>query len=189
MFRVKICGVRFGVSFGFPAVIALVLLTGGVNTRELLTALLCCALHECGHLMFMLIFSRKPEAVTLYGGGIRITPPAGRLDSFGSDLAVLLGGCAVNFLLAGAGMLSGGMSFFVQTNLLLGVFNLLPFKYFDGGRVLELLTDGRGLRAVRCVFILLTAMLIIFIGRSGTVSVSFLVTFLFAAGAELFDDA
>lgn len=176
-----------GVSFSFPAVIALALLTGGADTAELLTALLCCALHECGHLFFMLIFRRRPAAVTLYGGGIRITPPRGRLDSFGRDLAVLLGGCGVNFLLAGAAALIGGMSFFVQTNLLLGVFNLLPFKYFDGGRALELLTDGRTAAAVRRIFILLTAACIILTAVGGAVSVSFLLTFFFVAAAELAD--
>lgn len=187
MFRIKVRRVWLGVSFSFPAVLALALLTGGADTVELLTALICCALHECGHLFFMLIFGRRPEAVTLYGGGIRITPPRGRLDSFGRDLAVLLAGCGVNFLLAGAGALVGGMSFFVQTNLLLGVFNLLPFRYFDGGRALELLADGRAAQAVRCVFILLTAACIALTALGGVVSVSFLLTFFFVAAAELAD--
>lgn len=187
MLRIKVRRVWLGVSFSFPAVMALVLLTGGAISSELLTALLCCAVHECGHLFFMLIFRRRPSAVILYGGGIRITPPRGRLDSFGRDLAVLLAGCGMNFLLAGAGALVGGMGFFVQTNLLLGAFNLLPFKYFDGGRALELLADGRDLRWVRCVFILLTAACLILSALGGVVSISFLLTFLFVAAAELVD--
>lgn len=187
MFRMKVRRVWLGVSFSFPAVLALMLLMGGADRSELLTALLCCALHECGHLFFMLMFRRRPEAVILYGGGIRITPPKGRLDSFGRDLTVLLAGCGMNFLLAGIGALTGGMGFFVQTNLLLGTFNLLPFKYFDGGRALELLTDGGGLRTVRCVFILLTAACLILAALGGGVSVSLLLTFLFVAAAELTD--
>ena len=187
MFRVKICGVWLGVSFSFPAVLALVLLTG-CDERRLLTALVCCVLHEFGHLFFMLVFRRRPEAVTLYGGGIRITPPAGRLDSFGRDAAVLMAGCGVNFLLAAVGAAAGYDSCFVQTNLLLGVFNLLPFRYFDGGRMLELLTDGRYVRTVRCVFIALMAAVLALMAVGGTVSISLLLTFLLAAAAEVFDE-
>ena len=183
MFRINVGGVQVGVSFSFPAVLALVLLTG-CDKGSLLTALLCCSLHECGHLFFMLIFGKRPEAVTLYGGGIRITPQTGRIDSFGKDLAVLLAGCGVNFLLAVTGLVMCGMTFFVQINLLLGAFNLLPFRHFDGGRALELLTEGRGLQMVRYVFILLTALLIVFMGMNGSVSISLLTTFVFALAAE-----
>ena len=181
MFRVKVRRVWLEVSFSFPAVLALMLLTGGANARELMTALLCCALHECGHLFFMLIFRRRPEAITLYGGGIKITPPRGRLDSFGRDLAVLLGGCGVNFLLAGVGWICGGLTFFVEVNLLLGTFNLLPFSQFDGGRVLG---GGVG-RRVRALFMILMAVLIILMSRSGRVSISFLMTFMLVAVEEV----
>ena len=187
MFRISVGGVQLGISFSFPAVIALVLLTG-CDEGSLLTALLCCCLHEGGHLFFMLIFGRRPEAVTLYGGGIRITPQKGRIDSFGKDLAILLAGCGVNFLLAWAWLLTHGMTSFVQINLLLGAFNLLPFRYFDGGRALELLTDGKGLRAVRFTFIILTAMLIIIMAMRGSVSISLLITFAFALAAETADN-
>lgn len=187
MFRISVGGVQLGISFSFPAVLALVLLTG-CDEGSLLTALLCCCLHECGHLFFMLIFGCRPEAVTLYGGGIRITPQRGRIDSFGKDLTILLAGCGVNFLLALAGLLNGGMTSFVQINLLLGAFNLLPFRHFDGGRALELLAEGRGLRAVRSTFIILTAMLIIFMAVRGEVSISLLMTFVFVLAAEVADN-
>ncbi|ADU23571.1 peptidase M50 [Ruminococcus albus] len=183
MFRINVGGVQLGISFSFPAVLALVLLTG-CDSRSMLTALICCFLHECGHLLFMIIFGNRPQAVTLYGGGIRITPQAGRIDSLGKDLTVLLAGCGMNFLLALTGLVLDGMSLFVQINLLLGAFNLLPFRHFDGGRALELLTDGRGLRAVRCTFILLTAMLIVLMGINGSISISLLMTFVFALAAE-----
>lgn len=87
-------------------------------------------------------------------------------------------------MLALTGLVLDGMSLFVQINLLLGAFNLLPFRHFDGGRALELLTDGRGLRAVRCTFILLTAMLIVLMGINGSISISLLMTFVFALAAE-----
>lgn len=187
MFRISVGGVQLGISFSFPAVIALVLLTG-CDEGSLLTALMCCCLHECGHLFFMMLFGHRPEAVTLYGGGIRITPQKGRIESFGKDLTVLLAGCGVNFILAWAGLLMHGMTSFVQINLLLGAFNLLPFKQFDGGRALELLTDGKDLRAVRYTFILLTAALILLMAVRGQVSISLLITFVFALAAETADN-
>ena len=181
MFRIKIRGVWLGVSFGFPAVIAVVLLAGGTDILKLMTVLLCSVMHECGHLAFMLFFDRTPEAVTLYCGGIRITPRQGRIDSFGRDMAILLAGCGVNFILAGLGLLFGGMTFFVRANFILGAFNLLPFRYFDGGRALEMLAGGRTARAVQSVFIILFAVLIIFMGANGSVSASMVITFLIIA--------
>ena len=169
--------------FSFPAVIALLLLTGG-KTDELPLMLLCCVLHECGHLMMMLLLRRRPEAITLYGGGIRITPQVGRMGSQSGDIAVLLAGCAVNFLLAAAGYLACSMSPFTQTNLLLGVFNLLPFSYFDGGRVLNILTGGRGMTALRAVFMILGGAYIIMTAVNGRMSISFLVTFMFIVAEE-----
>ena len=189
MFRVDLGRVRLGVSFSFPAVIALVLLTGGADVNELLTALLCCVLHECGHLFFMLIFRRRPEAVTLYGGGIKITPPRGRIGSLGRDIAVLAGGCLVNFLLAAAGSLLGAGGVFTAANLMLALFNLMPFEYFDGGRILALVLDGKDLRYFRAAVILLTACIIAALTLRGNVSPSLVLTFLFAAAAELFDSA
>ena len=188
MFSVTVKRVRLGIGFSFPAVLALVLLTGGADTAQLLIMLMCSALHECGHLAAMFIFRRRPEAVTLYGGGIRITPPRGRMDSFGRDITVLLAGCAVNFLLAGAAYLYKGMGDFVYTNLFLGVFNLLPFGYFDGGRVLEMLCAGRAAKTARLVFFLLGAAYIALTALSGNVSLSFLVTFCFIAAEEVISE-
>ena len=178
MFRIKVRGVQLGMSFGFPAVTALMLLTGGSDTARLLMVLLCSALHECGHLACMLIFDRKPEAVTLYCGGVRITPQKGRMDSMGSDAAVLLAGCAVNLMLGLASSALGGDGLFAQTNFMLCAFNLLPFRYFDGGRALELLAEGGAARTVRCIFLALVGAVIVLMSRSGAVSISLVVTYL-----------
>ena len=188
MWRVRYRRVWLGVDFSFPAVLAVMLLKGGADAGRLMVMLLCCALHECGHLFFMLIFRRRPEAITLYGGGIRITPPRGRMDSFGRDAAVLLAGCGVNFLLAGAAYLYKGDCFFAAVNLFLGAFNLLPFRYFDGGRVLEMVCEGRAARTVRIMLLIVGAVYIVTAAVCGNVSLSLVVTFCFIAAEEVISE-
>ena len=86
--------------------------------------LVSCALHE----------------IVVYGGGIRITPDNKQLSK-NHDLAVLFGGAAVNFALCLLSYMANGGGFFCQVNFLLGALNLLPFRYFDGGRILALLAN------------------------------------------------
>ena len=70
-------------------------------------------------------------------------------------------------------------------NFLLGVLNLLPFRYFDGGRILVLLADGKICELFRAVFILLTAVAMIHMILHGTVSISFAATFCFIVLSEV----
>lgn len=187
MFGTEIGGVGIYLEFSFPAVIALILLTGG-RTGELMVMLMCCALHECGHLALMFILHRRPERISFYGGGIRITPQVGRLGSTYGDIAVLLAGCCVNFLLALGSYLTHGMNFFTVTNLTLGVFNLLPFRYFDGGQVLNILTEGRCMKLIRTVFIILALAYLYITALQGRLSLSLTVTLVFIIAEELLAD-
>lgn len=186
MFQVKIKGITFGVSFSFFAVTALLFVCGGALTENILTSLLCCFLHELGHLIFMFLFSNKPESIVLYGGGIRIKPKTDRLLTKTQDIIILLAGCGVNFLCGLIWLRFFGFGFFCAVNILLGVFNLLPFKYFDGGRVLEILFDGgTAYDVIRAAFIFMTAVCIILMNLNGAVSVSFMLTFCFVAASEI----
>ena len=118
--------------------------------------LVSCALHELGHLVLMTAFGSSPQEIVVYGGGIRITPDNKQLSKY-HELAVLFGGAAVNFALCLLTYLTNGGGFFCQVNFLLGALNLLPFRYFDGGRILALLANGKVCEFFRAVFILLTA--------------------------------
>lgn len=188
MFCITFWRVRLGVSFSFFALAALLLLRG-TPPAQLAAALLSCLCHEMGHLLFMLIFRRRPESIILYGGGIRIVPPrTPKPLSLGREAAILLGGCGVNFLLWGLFTIAGA-EFFAQVNLMLGAFNLLPFSCLDGGRALALLTNGRGTDIVRAVFILLIAALLSISLLRGIFSPSFTVTFFCIAFYELLAEA
>ena len=98
---------------------------------------------------------------------------------------MLFGGAAVNFALCLLSYLTSGGGFFCQVNFLLGALNLLPFRYFDGGRILALLTDGKVCECFRAVFILLSAAAMVYMILHGTVSISFAATFCFIILSEV----
>lgn len=176
MFVWDIKGVKIRLCFSFFAVVSLTCLLGG-ESWKILVMLACCALHESGHIAAMLLCGCKPEQLTLYGAGIKLVPPK-RLNSFAKDAFILASGCAVNFLLAFSScVLTGKMSFFARTNLLLGGFNLLPVGFLDGGKLLSLALGARSSRIVKAVFALLAAAVTVLSMLKGSFSPSLLCVF------------
>lgn len=184
LFKIKIKNTTYGVSFSFFFVIALVTICSATQTEKLLMTLVSCALHELGHLVLMTAFGSSPQEIVVYGGGIRITPDNKQLSK-NHDLVVLFGGPVVNFVLCLLTYLTNGGGFFCQVNFLLGALNLMPFRYFDGGRILALLANGKVCEFFRVVFILLSAVAMIHMILHGTVSVSFAATFCFIVLSEV----
>lgn len=184
LFKLKVKNTTYGVSFSFFFVIALVTICSATQMEKLLMTLVSCALHELGHLVLMTAFGSSPQEIVVYGGGVRITPDNKQLSK-NHDLVVLFGGAAVNFALCLLSYMANGGGFFCQVNFLLGALNLLPFRYFDGGRILALLADGKICELFRAVFILLTAVAMVYMILHGTVSVSFAATFCFIVLSEV----
>lgn len=185
LFKIRIKNTFYGVSFSFFLVIALTMLCTATQTDKILLTLVCCALHEMGHLLMMTIFGTSPKEIVVYGGGIRITPDSRLLDR-DREIAVLLAGAAVNFILGTGAYLAQGCTFFSQVNFMLGIMNMLPFRYFDGGRVLSLLLkEGKACDLLRALFIFLSAIAMIQMILNGSVSVSFAATFCFIVLSEI----
>lgn len=158
MFVFEFSQVRVRFCFSFFAVLSLTCLLGG-ESGKVLIMLACCALHESGHIAAMLMCGCKPKELTFYGAGIKLTLPK-RINSFAKDAFILASGCAVNFLLAFSSFaVTGELSFFARTNLLLGGFNLLPVGFLDGGKLVSLALGGRSPRIVKAVFALLVVVL------------------------------
>ena len=185
MFCTTIRGVRVGASFSFFAVTALLVLLSGAEVFNIATVLVCCALHELGHLFFMLLFSRPPESIVLYGGGIRIVPGSQRLDSKVRDIIILLAGCMVNFISAALWTAVFGFGYFAKVSLLLGVYNLMPMSNFDGGRLLDIISGGRGSAFVRSAFILAGGACIAVMSLRSQLTLSAAAAFFYVALAEL----
>lgn len=98
--------------------------------------LVACILHELGHLAAMLYFGQPIKKLVFYGAGIMIVRGRGEpLTPTGAELIILSAGCTVNLLLfALSGANEWGM-----INLVIGLFNLLPLKSLDGGKIFLLL--------------------------------------------------
>lgn len=170
--------VRFYFGFFAAAFFSYMTAAGG----EVTAALICCFLHELGHLSVMCLLSRAPEKICFYAGGIKIIPRRGDINTRAADAAVLSAGCAVNFLIAFVSRALGLTRLF-EINLALGIFNLMPFSYFDGGRLLSLFAP----EGVRKFFSFISALLLASaMIASGGISPSVAAALAFAAVSELF---
>ncbi len=133
-FRYKNAVIAF--DFSFFATVSLLFLLG--NSYAVL-GLAACLWHETGHLAVMKIRGIPARRILFYGAGIKIMPDKQFcFTDFGTELLVLIGGSGANFLAAAA--LSAvnvpELKLFSVINAVIGVFNLLPLQYLDGGKLL-----------------------------------------------------
>lgn len=105
-----------------------------------LYSLYACLLHECGHLLMMFAAGQRIKKLVFYGAGIKIVPQNNcEAINFTYQLMILSSGCAVNFalfaLLKGTG---GGAEVLGIVNLAVGMFNIMPLDFLDGGKMMVL---------------------------------------------------
>jgi len=112
--------------------------------REIIIILAAVFLHEIAHTLVALMLGIKVAEIEIlpFGGQAQIEDFTG-LDP-GKEIYLALAGPAVSLLLAGLfyflqPYLNVDLRFFVNINLLLGLFNLLPALPLDGGRVFRAL--------------------------------------------------
>ncbi len=108
----------------------------------------CCmaaaVLHELGHALAYRLLLRQKPVIRLHAGGLALQWAASMATTW-AEVCILAAGPAVNFLAASVYLSLAGHTarffywFFGGVNLLMGVFNLLPIGFLDGGRLLELL--------------------------------------------------
>ncbi len=195
MLKFKIGKIEIILCFSFFAVIALLELLKENN--YLLLCLTACILHELGHIFAMCLFSIAPNKITFYGAGIKITPGYNKITAFSQDLIILMAGSVTNLIIFAFITLFRNHNFtnevFAAINLSIGIFNLIPFKHFDGGKIIDLflseycLKMGRVIREItRWVsIILLVVFSIAFVfEQGGNVSLYISVTYIIIS--ELF---
>lgn len=151
VFEIHIGEVGIRLYFGFFAVILLFFYISGQQQAMIAAALISCLLHEMGHIAAMCLFSQPPDKICFYAGGIKIIPKRCTIEKRSVSLVVYSAGCAVNFLLAAISFYIGQKSF-SQINFALGAFNLLPFSYFDGGRLISLYASQSARRTAAVIF-------------------------------------
>lgn len=128
-----VCGIKIRITFGFFAVWAALIAQSPVS-RAGEIALLCCLLHESGHLAAMALLGIKPRSLVFYSGGISMKSGE-RLIRPVCEIFILSAGCLINFTAAAVGAIFGNRLLW-GINLALGLFNLLPLPSLDGGRIL-----------------------------------------------------
>lgn len=140
MFSFSIRNTKISIDIGFLAVISVIMLSGG---KFYGCSFFACIIHELGHLLQMFIVNDTAESVSFNVTGIKLVPSGSRLRSVYSDMSVLLAGPAANFtvafLLSAAN--EGRHNVFTVINLMIGIFNLLPFECLDGGSVVRCATE------------------------------------------------
>ncbi len=114
------------------------------KTNYFLMSIIVFILHELGHILFIMHFNGKVDKICFYGGGIKIVESE-NFFSKKKTLIVLFGGVIFNFIAFILFYFSKSftLQLFSSMNFLIGIFNLLPFSYFDGGRILQLFLQSK----------------------------------------------
>jgi len=100
-------------------------------------------MHEAGHFMAMYLLGCKPSLISIGMFGIRVEQPAGNNASFAKSMAISLAGPAVNLICFAVLAAATGINYVALIHLAIGVFNLLPMEYLDGGQFLYFQLAGR----------------------------------------------
>lgn len=72
---------------------------------------------------------------------MKLTPNC-RLISYKKEIAVLSAGCIINLVLGFLLIYINTFIEFAVANITLGLFNLLPFRAFDGGQIIKIIFDN-----------------------------------------------
>jgi len=184
MFSFKIKNLLISFSFSFFAIIALLILIDGTNYAML--GLIACLIHELGHIFIMCLLNISPSRIIFYGSGIKIIYNYNNITTFKQDFFILIAGSMTNFIVFFSlySFSNGNYRFalFATINLVIGIFNLIPFKHFDGGKIIDLFINSYCInnslpirRIIRFISILMLVGLgvLFFITQKGNISLYF----------------
>lgn len=129
--------VKFNIEFGFLAVVALLCILD--DGRYLLYGVWACIIHEVGHIVPMLLLGEKVKKVKFHAFGVNISPQNNTIRPLYQDIFIILGGAIINIILGLIVYFSDigtNAYIFASMNIILGLFNLLPYTSFDGGTLI-----------------------------------------------------
>lgn len=131
--------------FALFTVFFFIISQGVVYSGIFLSAVL---IHELAHIFFLRKYHVLLQHITIYPFGVDIVCDTGHL-SYKKEFIIAVSGSFANLAYAFIGNVvmffypSQLLLFFVLCNVFLGIFNLIPLPFFDGGRALRLLLYDR----------------------------------------------
>lgn len=140
MIKFNFYSIEIKIYFGFVAVVTLFLLLD--KTGLAIISLLACFTHELGHIITFFLFKKRPRTLSFDIDGIELIHNTNHSSQI-QTVIILLSGSILNFVVfvtiffIQTTILK--LNFFAVTNLVVGIFNILPCSNFDGGKLLEIL--------------------------------------------------
>jgi len=150
-------GVKYRIHPLFSIVLLLSVLTG--YFIEIVTLFGIVLIHELGHVAAAKGFGwRVTEVQLLPFGGVAVVEEMGSVSVW-QDIAVALAGPLQNFWMMPVGWVLTAIGvlpvewghYFIQANLLIALFNLLPVLPLDGGKVMRALSPYGSLTRKRSI--------------------------------------
>lgn len=130
--KFKVKNAEFYLSFTFFSVILMLLCIG--KFEICLFSLIASLLHEAIHIFCIISLGGNISKLTLTGFGANIVRGERSLPDF-KEAIISFSAPLFNLILAL--VLSNEMPYFATVNFIMGLFNLLPYYDFDGGRGLS----------------------------------------------------
>ena len=139
--------IKITISFTFFALIILLVI---FNKNDFLyLSCFFAIIHELGHLFFLNKFGVKICELKISLFGANIKTEGFKKISIKKDVIVLISGPLVNLIFSAVLYFVNliiknvDLSNLILINLGLGIFNLLPFYNFDGGKIIEILLKSK----------------------------------------------
>jgi stage IV sporulation protein FB len=145
--KIRTGGIIWEISFPLAAVMTLVVLYD--SSLSVTACFISVLIHEMGHILVMAVFGKKPERIKLTLFDFAIVSSSKGLLDLRREMAVILAGVCANFTAALFGWVicSYGVSEFAEkfmnTNLSLAFFNIMPIESLDGGQAFTRLLCSR----------------------------------------------
>lgn len=167
MIRFKINGTEIIFEFTFFLMISIIFL---FNAEIWFYFAAACLIHELGHIIAVYSHGGNIKKTLFTGFGIIITPNKHKLISLPYEIIILAAGPAANLIMYIFLKIIGCSSeYFLYFNLILGIFNLLPFSKLDGGcliiKISELIKNSFNASHLLKIisFLIIAAIVLIFI--------------------------
>ena len=137
--RLEFGETTFGINVSFAIAVTLTLIIDESGVGAI--ALLCCILHEAGHIICLMILGEKPKKIDFSFYGIKLERNPMQSQSTVGEIMIFVSGPAVNFVFSAFLFLLSNafesLRIAAVISLCIGVFNLIPCKPFDGGNIIH----------------------------------------------------